>query len=280
MIKLNDILKIGDNDLKKYNIVLHCNNGSEPLDAFLNNPHEFYKWQEWKGKRRDDGTLVKETFKRNYILSFANIYSKGKKFYLFTGISEIYDRSGENYKCKSCDYFQQYIGRLVVKAVNTQNVYRLLETFIDNIEVHEILSEPMKCKAFPGLENINESFEQMKLIIDNQNLQWKSILENLKGVYVLIDTSNNKKYVGSASGKDGIWSRWSDYVTNYTGGNTGLIDLYKEVKKEHFEKYFRFVLLEYFTNKVDDNYITGENGRENFWKKVLNTRGEFGYNHN
>jgi len=40
---------------------------------------------------------------------------------------------------------------------------------------------------------------------------------------------------------------------------------------------FRFSLLEYRPMKTDDNEIIG---RESFWKEVLLTRGQFGYNRN
>jgi hypothetical protein len=93
----------------------------------------------------------------------------------------------------------------------------------------------------------------------------------MKGIYLLIDDSNNKKYIGSAYGEYGIWNRWSNYINNYTGGNKGLDDLHKQVGEEHFKNHFRFVLLEYFSDKTDDNYVIN---RESFWKKVFNSRKE------
>ena len=85
-------------------------------------------------------------------------------------------------------------------------------------------------------------------------------------------------YIGSASGEFGIWQRWSNYVYNYTGGNKGLDDLHKEVGEEYFRKNFRFILLEYFTDKTEKDFIRA---REEFWKLVFNTRNiNRGYNHN
>jgi hypothetical protein len=42
-----------------------------------------------------------------------------------------------------------------------------------------------------------------------QRPDWKTALEHAKGVYLITDTSNGKRYVGSAYGVTGIWSRWA-----------------------------------------------------------------------
>ena len=285
MIRINDILNIPIQEINKYNVHLACIDttaqlSEHPLNVFWRNEDEYLGWQEWKGNLKEDSSAVKrENFSRNYILSFAQVYYEGINIHLFTGVYEIVERFDTSYKCKRIEMFENLIGRLKINYRRPSRIasYLFDSVFYNNAIVHEILSEPMTCKTFPGLDKINEKFEHINTVIKNVNPQWKSILENLKGVYLLVDDSSNKKYIGSAYGEFGIWSRWSNYVYGFTGGNKGLDDLHKQVGEEHFKKFFRFVLLEYFTNKTPDEFVIQ---REKFWKQALNTYNPIGYNHN
>lgn len=100
---------------------------------------------------------------------------------------------------------------------------------------------------------------------------------NVNCVYLITDTSNGKLYVGSTYGKDGIWQRWSTYVTtNGTGGNKELIQLIKD-DPDYAIKYFQFSILEVFLNQDSNNEQILE--REKYWKKVLDSKNH-GYNDN
>jgi len=83
-------------------------------------------------------------------------------------------------------------------------------------------------------------------------------------------------YVGSATGTDGIWSRWGSYIYTGHAGNKKLDNLVKEMGIEHVQKYFKFSLLESYRPSTNDDYILS---REGYWKSVLLTR-EYGYNAN
>jgi hypothetical protein len=101
-----------------------------------------------------------------------------------------------------------------------------------------------------------------------QKNDWKAALENVKGVYVIVDKSNGKKYVGSAYGDFGIWSRWAVYVGTGHGFNDELTKIISECGIDYARQNFRLSLLEYRSTKIDDNVIIG---RESFWKEVLLT---------
>ena len=61
------------------------------------------------------------------------------------------------------------------------------------------------------------------------------------------------------------------------GGNDELTLLIQERGIEYARKNFRLSLLEYRPARTDDRVIIE---RENYWKEVLLSRGEFGYNRN
>lgn len=86
-----------------------------------------------------------------------------------------------------------------------------------------------------------------------------------------------KRYVGSAYGDQGIWSRWRDYAASGHGGNVELRKLVSDPSLAYCRKAFRFALLESRPTSMSDDAILA---RENFWKGVLLTRGEHGLNRN
>jgi hypothetical protein len=102
------------------------------------------------------------------------------------------------------------------------------------------------------------------------------MLENVKGVYLIADKSNGKKYVGSAYGPFGIWRRWGCYIGTGHGCNDELTKLIDEKGIEYARKNFRLSFLEYRPARTDDHVIIS---RENLWKEALLSR-KFGYNRN
>ncbi len=152
------------------------------------------------------------------------------------------------------------------------------ENHYANFEVSEILREPYSGRSFPGYEDIDLSFDELESLVKNDRLDWKAALSNVKGIYLISDTSTSKRYVGSAYSEGGIWSRWSSYVTSGHGGNVGLREL---IEEEHNLAYcrahFRFALLEHRSILTDEEVIIK---RETYWKDILLSRGKGGLNRN
>ena len=83
-------------------------------------------------------------------------------------------------------------------------------------------------------------------------------------------------YVGSASGNEGIWGRWKDYVeTNGHGDNELLIEAIKK-DSNYALKHFQWFILETFPLTVPTDYVLK---REKIFKEKLCTI-SFGYNMN
>ena len=271
-IKLSSLLNI--QYAASYKVHLANWNGKKhPLDVFVSSRKEWKQWNSWKG--------AKNEFNRDFIFSLIEFYPE-PDIWLFGGVYKVIERGQQNYahsyKVKLTNQSHSMIGRLKIKWRRSGRVKaRLFEKCIDEFEVSEILKEPYTGERFCGYENINHDFDRLEAIFLNSRPDWKAALENVKGVYLIIDKCNGKKYIGSAYGDMGIWSRWSTYMATGHGYNDELTKIIDERGLKYARENFRLSLLEYRPMRTDDEKIIE---RENYWKEALLSRGKFGYNKN
>ena len=281
MIKLTDFIKLPtDNAKVKFNI-----NPSNPeqkaWDLLLEDNIEWLNMNAYKTKAPHHNLNGAE-----YLISFAQYYPYGPNYYIFGGIykitkiiPEVYDDLG--YKLEPTDFYKDYIKRLIIKLEKplgqTSNArwYSNIQESL-NPEVYE-LAPSTKIGDFPGYNNVFLTHRDLQHIVKNDAPEWKQALSKVKGIYVITDTSNGKLYIGSASGNEGIWQRWSSYgnVNNLTGGNKAFEELKLEGKEKIIDN-FTYSILEIFDTKTDVHYILD---REVFWKKVFKTT-QYGMNFN
>ena len=170
-----------------------------------------------------------------------------------------------------------FIGRLKLGSSYRDRSTRVnFEKHYDTFEVLQILREPYFGQPFPGYEYIDLSFRDLETLVRNNRTDWQTPLQNVYGVYLITDTNTGKRYVGSAYGDQGIWSRWAKYAVSGHGGNAELRELVKP-NLDYPREYFRFTLLEYRAASTPEDVIFK---REKFWKKALLTRSEYGLNSN
>jgi len=274
-IHLTDLLEL--NNPTDYKLHLGVWNGEHnPLDLFVLDFNNWKAWNEWKG--------TKDEFNRQFIFSLIDYYHEPNKW-LFGGVFEVKNRHLEKiredggYEVELVENSANLIGRLIIEFKRTSGRGRAfkLENYIDQFTVSELLKDRYSGETFCGYDNINHDFTTLETIFRTQKLDWKGALESVKGVYQIIDKSNGKKYVGSAYGEQGIWSRWACYIGTGHGWNDELTNLIKEEGIDYARKNFRFSLLEFRPMKTDDTTIIN---RESYWKEALLSRGKFGYNKN
>ena len=287
------LLDIDVNKLSEYKFHAAVWNGrTRPLDVYIEDRARVGEvgnnWLSWQTSY--SGT---NRWTRKYILSFMRVYPEGKDAWLFGGIFEVLERptkKGE-YKVKLTDKGKEYVGRLkITYHKDIRASYPNLETVYEKLEFSEILKAPYSGVPFKGYENISLDFPELESIVRTNRDDWRTALQNTKGIYVIFDKRTGKKYVGSAYGDNGIWHRWCCYVDSLHGHNKELKallqrnqekDMLKMLSKKDYTEYakknFRFTLLECWPFKTDDSEIIH---RENFWKEALLSRGEFGYNAN
>ena len=172
--------------------------------------------------------------------------------------------------------YREYIGRLLVDypgpGVRGRAFY--LENHFKDLKVAQVLEKPFEGEAFCGYENVEHGFSQLEAIFKQGKPDWKAALENVKGVYLIVDRHNGKMYVGSAHGDSGIWSRWGCYIGTGHGWNDQLTKLMDAKGIDYARENSRFTVLEFRSMRTDDQAIID---REQYWKRVLQTC-EFGYN--
>jgi hypothetical protein len=121
-----------------------------------------------------------------------------------------------HYTMERLDALDAYIGRLVVdwgKAFIAWNQWAGRQPK-PIIEIGAHIIEP----PFPGFIHF---LSTIHALADVPNT-WKSNLSNARGVYLLISQKTGERYVGKASGPDGFWGRWMDYLHDGHGGNEGM----------------------------------------------------------
>ena len=126
------------------------------------------------------------------------------------------------------------------------------------------LRTAFKEPEFPGLLNFMEPLSR----IETLPATWISVLKEAAGVYLLTCPQTREQYVGSASGAEGFWSRWCQYVTNNHGGNIAL-------KSREYSDYQVSVLEVAGTAATREDVLA----MESRWKKKLKSQ-EMGLNRN
>ena len=267
-IFLRDILPISTPKTFKIHFA-RWNNENQPLEVWARDRDEWQGWQEFRPDR--------DEFNRPYIFSLMQFYHETDSW-LFGGIFSVVGRHEDSYEVELTDQGAGFIGRLKLRSSYRSRATRVnFENHYSDLEVLEVLREPYSGRAFPGFEDIDLSFEELESLVRNERPDWKAALESVKGIYLITDITTGKRYVGSALGDQGIWSRWCDYIASGHGGNKELRALVTDPNLEYCRKSFRFALLEYRPSRISDDIIEG---RESYWKRILLTRGEQGLNRN
>lgn len=282
-IKINDLFKINDYD----NWTICLNNANyKDVDYTFSSKNKDRLMEHISYRKGAGNTKSFRNINTKYCLQFLRMDdSKKLDNWLFLGAFEnkgikISELNGfEVYDLDPLDKFSCYIERLIIEYKKHQGdkQAKIKAEMLDELNVVEILPNRYveADRPFPGYNSLIIDFKDLSEIINKNVKNWKNNLTKVQCIYLIVDKSNGKQYVGSTYGYDGVWQRWSAYVdTKGAGGN-------KELKKivERDESYaydnFQFSILECFFN-TDKDYISS---RENHWKNVLMSR-KHGYNEN
>jgi hypothetical protein len=128
------------------------------------------------------------------------------------------------------------------------------------MELNRAFREP----DFPGFLNFIQPLSKL----DNIPTSWLAALKSSRGVYLLTCPKTKEQYVGSATGYEGFWGRWQDYIQTGHGGNVGL--------KSRDPSDYQVSILEVAGTSATIDDIRTMEGR---WQSKLQSR-EMGLNRN
>ena len=126
-------------------------------------------------------------------------------------------RLNEISACKDLD------GRLVARfEKDGRNCYRIAENYVDEISVWELRPTRLGIPDFPGFKGLHVTKHELDCVVRENHGGWRAALSSVAGVYLITDSKSGRFYVGSATGKGGIWQRWCQYSKSGHGGNRDL----------------------------------------------------------
>ena len=268
-IKLKDILKFDDLSNVKIRFNLMFAQNWNPIELFKNGDlSTMLDGQYWNYSKKKSYKIGQITIGLVKIKPNEDLWLL---FHIGKVTKDLNKLNGVGYNYEDLQEYEKYVGRLVIKFKNNvQTMIRNAESVIEECYVSQILPDTFDNDLFPGYEKVNISWEEMSRVLLKDN--WKTALQNQKGVYLMTDTSNGKMYVGSAYGENMLLGRWITYVKNGNGGNIGL----KKISFDHIKKFFKYSILDIYKSTTDDQIILK---RETWWKEVLQSR-KHGYNEN
>lgn len=271
-------------DKKRIRLIRHKDNRKEKIidgkkysnslfDLYLNEHDVFLNYQ---------NEQVEKRFKDvDYIVSFIGEESTSSRFvgvFKNNGVlKEIENYKGEaqaKFDFSELDGFQLLKERVVI---DWNNPVSWLQGFNNKMPVIRIdlgLQEN-NIPVFTSFEDVVLNYNQLKLIFESNNKEWKAKLESSNCIYLILDKLTGKQYVGSTYNTRGIWGRWEIYANTGHGFDKDLESLINN-DAAYAQKYFQWCILETLPLKILEEHAID---RESLYKRKFGTR-EFGYNNN
>lgn len=143
----------------------------------------------------------------------------------------------------------------------------------DVIRIEEGISKADGTPVFKSYPEVVLNHRQLVNVLKDRD--WEKLLKAVNCIYLIVDKSNGKNYVGSTYGTERIFGRWSNYAADGHGGNVELKKLIDKDKRYHIHN-FQWSILETLPSNITQDEAVK---REDLWKKKLLSR-EHGYNKN
>ena len=282
----NDLLKMYGLDnyinTKKVKMVRHQDNSLNFEKLLKSNLlEEYQKYQSKDVFRECDYILVYTAFGKTHSLFYGIYRIKGKEYSENIKVSKALQScnhpnnfKGFIYDLEEVHFLDDLKNRLVIdwgKSTITWDQWL-------NKNNKDVVSIRPKgyVKDFTGYLDVVLSFLELENIIKYKeaNQTWFNKLSSIYAIYLILDTKTGNQYIGSASGKEGLWGRWKNYVDSIHGGNNSLRELI-EKNGDHYKYKFQYSILHILsaTKASKVQYY------EKLYKKKLGSK-TFGLNQN
>ncbi len=267
MITIQELLiSRGLSENGKIKLVRHKDSRLDLYNLYRYSRSEFLKYQE---------SQVRDVFKGvDYIVSFIGEQGTLSRFigvYKILSMKKL-EEGRFNYEMEEEVGFEDLKERVIVDW--GQAALSWHQWIANKKEVIEI-QPGLHYKQFTDYFDFILDFKELQEIVYNQYVDWKRMLSVTKGIYLISDTKTGKLYVGSAYGDDGIWGRWTNYVsTNGHGNNKALKELI--IKDSNYAVNFNFSILMLLPSTITSDQAIQ---KERLFKNKLGTN-SFGLNNN
>ena len=229
-IKFNDILQAADFHLPDVRLLRHkdrrATKGRTPYELWRDNRPQFELYQATQsvGNQAKLNALYWASFvgTPNDETLFVGVYSVSIRRLLEQDTPMPHmDGVDEAGSCHLYDLTLQLklgdlIGRLLIDWGPGDRAW-VQRADQQNKSITELRTE-FKEPEFPGFLNFIEPLSRL----DSLPKDWITALKSTWGIYLLTCPTTKEQYVGSATGEDGFWGRWQDYVQTGHGGNVAL----------------------------------------------------------
>ena len=162
------------------------------------------------------------------------------------------------------DWHADWRGRLIIRWPGLERSwYRWADR--NEFVIEAIARESLFNRAMPHWDELAVDWNELALLPAG----WCAALSQWRGIYLIIDQSDGKQYVGSAYGAQNILQRWREYARTGHGGN--------KLLRERNPSNFRFAILQRVSPDLPDADVIRI---ERTWKDRLKTRVPEGLNEN
>ncbi len=242
-------------------------------DIYLNDNEVFMTYQSEQVKKRfiDVDYFVAFIGEEGVSSRFVGVY---KNLGIIKEIEDYNDEPQAKFDFQEINGFELLKERVVI---DWRSPVSWLQNYTNEMPVVRIdrgLKED-NIPVFSRFEDVLLDYSQLSHIFETNNEEWKAKLESCNCIYLILDKSNGKQYVGSTYNKQGIWGRWAQYAATGHGGDKDLKPLL-EADPNYARKNFQWCILETLPLKILEEHAID---RESLYKRKFGTR-DFGYNNN
>ncbi len=143
----------------------------------------------------------------------------------------------------------------------------------DVIRIEEGMNRVDGTPIFIDYSSVLLNYYQLVQVLNDPD--WTLKLKSLNCIYLIVDKSNGKLYVGSTYNRSGIYGRWLEYVATGHGKNKKLKEII-DVQTDYYVKNFQWTILETLPLNITELEAIK---REALWKRKLQSL-QHGYNEN
>lgn len=280
VLSFTDILKKAGLDPKRVKLFRHSMSSEQFKPCFEKNMIQEYTavqsvgfgkdYDYWAVFISDRGTLAKF-----YALYKVNGSQPSTKDVMPEGFphEDWFDGKSEYFDLEPLDLLQEYEKRLIIDWGRGTLAWPQKGTN----EKPVIAISPDERRVFAGFENLILSYDELKEIIENKQVYeaWHTALASVNAIYLIVDRSTGRQYVGSAYGENGLLGRWIEYVRTQHGNNNRMKELLKADPNRYHQ--FQFSILQILQKNVTSDEVIA---LESLYKRKLLTLYPLGMNDN